>query len=109
MALAELIERHPGLDPEPIRLWPEHFDVATVLGDEAAGQRANFGASPGDDDHPEPYLYVGPWEQSVSGDVWNATAFTGAELLHAELLDSDDQLAAAAAFFDRCIDALMNP
>ncbi len=27
-----------------------------------AGTRANVGASPGDDDHPEPYLYVGPWD-----------------------------------------------
>jgi hypothetical protein len=48
-------------DPSPIRLWPEHFDVAFEAGAEAAGLRANYGASPGDDDHPEPYLYLGPW------------------------------------------------
>jgi hypothetical protein len=99
VALAGLIEAGPDLDPEPIRLWPEHFDVATVLGDEAAGSRANFGASPGDEDHPEPYLYVGPWVEQADSETWNATGFQGAELRHADLLGADDQLAAARAFF----------
>ena len=40
VVLAELLTRHPDLDPAPIRLWPEHFDVATELGAEAmAGAR----------------------------------------------------------------------
>ena len=47
---------------------------------EAAGQRANYGASPGDEDHAEPYVYVGPWTAEVDGELWNATGFTGAEL-----------------------------
>lgn len=106
VALAGLLDRHPDPDSAPIRLWPEHFDVATEVGSEAAGERANFGASPGDESHPEPYLYVGPWDQSRSGEVWNATAFVGADLSYAELLEADDQLSAAAAFFDRCLDAL---
>jgi hypothetical protein len=81
VVLAELIESHPDADPEPIRLWPEHFDVATVLGSEDDGARANYGASPGDEDHPEPYLYVGPWVEQ-SGELWNARACPGAELGH---------------------------
>ena len=106
VALAALLESRPGLDPEPIRLWPEHFDVATELGDEAAGTRANYGASPGDEAHPEPYLYVGPWDQSVSGPLWDASSFTGAELAYADLVAADDQLAAAASFFSERLDAL---
>ena len=106
LALAGVIEAHPDLDPEPIRLWPEHFDVASVLGDEAAGSRANIGASPGDDDHPEPYLYVGPWVEQPDGGLWNATAFHGAELGYADLLDADDQLATAIGFFARHLEAL---
>jgi len=47
-----------------VQLWPEHFDIAVELGDAAAGARANFGASPGDAVHPEPYLYVAPWERA---------------------------------------------
>jgi hypothetical protein len=106
VALAGLIERHADLDPEPIRLWPEHFDVATVLGDEAAGSRANFGASPGDAEHPEPYLYVGPWVEQPDGGIWNATAFHGAELSYAALLAAADQRATAIDFFVRHLEAL---
>jgi hypothetical protein len=98
VVLAALLDGHSDLDPEPIRLWPEHFDVATVLGDEAAGTRANYGASPGDDEHPEPYLYVGPWQQQPAGEIWNATAFEGAELGYAELLGHPDQLGAGLEF-----------
>ena len=67
-------------------LWPEHFDIAIDLGSESAGKRATIGASPGDESHPEPYLYVTPWTAEVSGELWNAQGFKGAELGYAELL-----------------------
>lgn len=67
-----------GEELEPIHLWPEHFDIAFVEG--AGAARANYGVSPGDDDHDEPYAYVGPWEAPDDGDAfWNAAAFPGAE------------------------------
>ena len=50
-----------GLDRARVQLWPEHFDLAVELGSEALGARAAYGCSPGDEDHPEPYLYVAPW------------------------------------------------
>ena len=106
VVLAELIAARPGSDPAPIRLWPEHFDVATDLGSEDAGTRATAGASPGDDEHDEPYLYVGPWSEQPPGPLWNANGFAGAELGHAELLTAPDQVAAAAAFFAERLDAL---
>jgi hypothetical protein len=32
----------------------------------------NYGGSPGDDEHPLPYLYVGPWNLPTDGDpFWN--------------------------------------
>jgi hypothetical protein len=83
-----------------IILWPEHFDVAFEAGSEEAGQRANYGASPGDAEHPEPYLYVGPWTARPEGELWNATAFPGAELAYAELLAADDPAATAIEFFE---------
>jgi hypothetical protein len=96
-----------GKDPAPIRLWPEHFDIAHELGDEAAGSRATYGASPGDENHDEPYLYVGPWgELPEPAELWNANGFTGAELTLGELLAADDQRAAALEFFRRRIEAL---
>jgi len=85
-------------DPSLVQLWPEHFDIAIELGSEQDGKRANFGASPGDDDHPEPYLYVGPWTAEVSGDLWNAKGFKGAELSYSELIEADDQRRTALDF-----------
>ena len=106
VVLADLIAARPGTDPAAIRLWPEHFDVATDLGDEPAGTRATAGASPGDENHDEPYLYVGPWTEQPDGPLWNAQGFAGAELGYRELLAAPDQLAAAAAFFAERLDAL---
>ena len=91
-------------------LWPEHFDIAIELGSEAAGQRANFGASPGDAEHDEPYLYVGPWNPAAaSGELWNATGFRGAELRYSELLEAEDQRRAALEFMRERYRALQNP
>jgi hypothetical protein len=94
--------RAENFDDEPslVQLWPEHFDIAFELGSEGKGLRANYGASPGDDDHPEPYLYVGPWDRAkATGKGWNATGFPGAELTYADLLAADDQRKAALEFF----------
>jgi hypothetical protein len=105
--LAELVARAGGSGaPTPVRLWPEHFDIAIELGAEAAGARANYGFSPGDADHPEPYAYVGPWTAEVGGELWRANGFRGAELGYAELLAADDQRAAALDFLTTRHDAL---
>lgn len=98
--LEELVAgARPEDAPSPVRLWPEHFDIAIELGDDTGGQRANYGFSPGDDDHAEPYAYVGPWTAEVSGELWNATGFRGAELTHAELVAAADPRALALDFF----------
>jgi hypothetical protein len=84
-------------DSTIVRIWPEHFDIAVELGD--GETRANFGASPGDENHDEPYLYVGPFDTGLaSGELWNATGFPGAELGYSELLAADDQRRAALDF-----------
>lgn len=71
------------------QLWPEHFDAAIDLGGE--GWRASYGASPGDDDHPEPYLYVSAWEDVDRSDAyWNDEAFNGSSLPYGELLEADN-------------------
>lgn len=92
--------------PTPIRLWPEHFDIAIELGPEAAGRRANYGFSPGDDQHAEPYAYVGPWTAEVHGELWQANGFNGAELSYSELLAAPDHHAAALEFFTTRREAL---
>lgn len=52
----------PECDPV---LWPEHFDVAVT------DSEVNYGVSAGDDQHPMPYAYVGPWTVPT-GPFWNA-------------------------------------
>jgi hypothetical protein len=65
-ALEELRSAHAAAEPPPVQLWPEHFDLATTVG------RVNVGVSPGDADHPVPYLYVGPWDaEARRGPGWN--------------------------------------
>jgi hypothetical protein len=103
--LEELRHEQPDEDPSLVQLWPEHFDIAIELGSEAKGRRANYGASPGDEGHDEPYLYVGPWGE-VSGELWNASGFNGAELTYAELLEAPDQRLAALQFMRERIRAL---
>lgn len=99
-------EAPPELDPSRVQLWPEHFDLAVEIGAEAAGQRAAYGASPGDELHPEPYLYVAPWTAPPPGELWSTTAFKGAELPFAALLAASDQRTAALDFLRTRLSAL---
>ena len=92
---AEIGEAHPS----PLILWPEHFDQAFYTEDADETRRANYGASPGDEGHPEPYLYVGPWGSTTPNAYWNATSFNGAVLPLSEVVAADDQASAALQFF----------
>jgi hypothetical protein len=96
----------PDLEPSRVQIWPEHFDMAVELGSESGRQRAGYGCSPGDDEHPEPYIYVAPWEAPPEDEVWNATAFRGAELPYGDILVADEQRELALAFFRSRLDAL---
>ena len=80
---------HPEESPATVQLWPEHFDLGTDLGPDDT-RRANYGASPGDADHPLPYLYVGPWTAS-DDPFWDAGAY--ARLPYEALAETDDPLA----------------
>jgi hypothetical protein len=94
--------------PAIVQLWPEHFDLAFDAGDEAGGQRVNLGASPGDDGHSLPYLYVGPWARRAWTDAfWNEPF--GASLGYDVLVAADDQRATALAFLRRGIELAAAP
>lgn len=68
------------------QLWPEHFDLSVSL------DQVNYGASPGDAEHPEPYLYVGPWTPPTpDGGFWNESF--GASQPAAASLTSEQALA----------------
>jgi hypothetical protein len=92
--------------PSRVQIWPEHFDAAVELGDESAGTRAAYGCSPGDEAHPDPYIYVAPWTARPTGDLWQAEGFPGAELPYAALLAADDPRTLALEFFEARVQAL---
>ncbi|HYF44738.1 MAG TPA: hypothetical protein VD926_00920 [Acidimicrobiales bacterium] len=64
-ALVILTAHYVDEDPAEIQLWPEHFDLATHFAE------VNYGLSPGDEGHPHPYVYVGPWTPPAQGGFWN--------------------------------------
>jgi len=97
--LEALRAANPGAEPSRVQLWPEHFDIAVEIGAELEERRAGYGASPGDEHHPQPYLYVLPWGETPSSPRWQADGFTGAELGYEELISAADQRALALDFF----------
>ena len=92
--VAEIAEAHPS----PLILWPEHFDQAFYTEDADETRRANYGASPGDVGHPEPYLYVGPWGTTPPNGFWNASHFNGAVLAVSALASADNSAEVALQF-----------
>lgn len=89
----------PGDDPSEVQLWPEHLDAAMEMGSDQEGRRASYGASPGDGEHPQPYLYVSAWgEIDRSDSYWNDEAFNGASLPYDDLAEADDPVERALEF-----------
>ncbi|HYV58454.1 MAG TPA: hypothetical protein VFA62_00130, partial [Acidimicrobiia bacterium] len=99
-------EARPAEGPSRVQLWPEHFDLSVDLGDEQAGGRGTFGASPGDDDEPDPYLYVTHWADVTDDPYWNEERFGGAKLTAVELAGAPDQREVALTFLRRGRDLL---
>ena len=99
LALERLVESASTEDAATApALWPEHFDIAIEMGPEADGLRVNYGLSPGDEHHPEPYFYVGPWTAKPEGELWTATGFPGAEISYTELAAKENPVAAVVEF-----------
>jgi len=97
LLLRALARETPGASP--VRVWPHHFDIATLIAvdptekDSEKRRTIGVGTSPGDTSYAEPYLYVTPWprpkERSLppieGGGVWHETGWFGAVLLRSTL------------------------
>jgi hypothetical protein len=79
---------HADEQPTARTLWPEHFDLGFSMAE------VNYGVSPGDAEHAEPYLYVGPWTPRP-GPFW--TESFGASVPASEV----GSVADAVAFFEQ--------
>lgn len=87
----------------PVRLWPHHFDVGSVLPlEQRAGEAApsiGVGLSPGDEGSAEPYFYVTPWPAPSpdalpalpAGGRWHREGWVGAMLVGGELVKGGEE------------------
>lgn len=102
------------VEASPIRTWPEHFDMATLMtvGRTGAGDKTiGIGMSPGDPEYPEPYWYVSPYPYPTTGllraldgeGVWHREGWVGAVLTDGRVID--DYRTQVQAFLNSAIDA----
>ena len=99
-AIDQTVAAHGGASMAQV--WPEHFDIGIdVAFGPGETDRVNLGASPGDNLHQDPYLYVGPWTAARPGNdstYWNAPF--GAVLGEATLTLDTDMAGRAVHFFE---------
>jgi hypothetical protein len=102
----------------PVRVWPHHFDIGSVLplghpGGEGAPS-IGIGLSPGDEAIAEPYFYVTPWPvpdplPDLRVGHWHREGWTGAVLTGSDVVASGDgaaQSATASTFLNGTVEAL---
>ena len=106
---------YAGLVPGPgaIRLWPHHFDIATLVGLEPVNgettRSVGIGVSLGDHYYPQPYVYVSPWphlDAKALPDlpppgIWHTQGFVGAVATAEQLLSLEDRRAGVFALVRR--------
>ena len=100
------------LDAPPVRCWPHHFDLDTLV-TVAPGRTTGVGFEPGDDSYDEPYFYVSIYPATEVGTLpalppighWHSRNFTAAIAPAQRILAADDQGAAVAAFLRAATDA----
>jgi hypothetical protein len=101
-----------NLDAPPVRCWPHHFDLDTLV-TVAPGRTTGVGFEPGDDYYDEPYFYV---SVSPAPDVgrlpalppighWHTKHFTAAIAPAQRILAARDPGADVAAFLRAATDA----
>ena len=107
-------------EASPLRCWPHHFDLATLMtfpGRDAGEQRhVGAGLSPGDDQYAQPYLYVNGWPPpdpvalpAFEGPGrWHSDGWVGAVLTGDEVVASEPatQAGLVHTFLERALSAM---
>lgn len=94
--LAQIVATHPTASP--IRIWPHHFDMATLLtypgATDADTRYLGVGLSPGDTSYAEPYWYITPYPHpdiaalpDLPVGAWHTDHWVGAVLTASEVMD----------------------
>jgi len=101
-----------ALGTSPVRCWPHHFDIATLVsleeGDAETARSVGVGMSPGDETYPQPYFYINPWPHLAIDDLpelpapghWHTQGFVGAIATGEDVLSLADRRAGLAGFVD---------
>ena len=102
----ELVAGDPAASP--VRCWPHHFDVGSLIALDADAEpeearSIGVGFSPGDGSYDQPYFYVTPWPYPdtaalptlEAGAEWHTGGWTGAVLTADRLISAphEDQQA----------------
>jgi len=111
---ADLVVR--GLRAPPVRCWPHHFDLDTLVYFDAQNTRSmGVGFSPGDHYYDEPYFYVSLYPApaattfpALSFGHWHSHDFTAAIATAGRILDASDQGAAVGSFLRSATDIIID-
>ena len=101
----------------PVRCWPHHFDIATLIslegGDPEHARSVNAGLSPGDGSYDEPYFYVSPWPYPDAGKLlplpapghWHTQGFLAAVAPASRIVAAARQQPPAEEFLQAAVNA----
>jgi hypothetical protein len=116
--LSGMAARHSGASA--VRLWPHHFDIATLIaldpdGDPENARSIGAGLALGDSFKGEPYIYITPWPYPskelppLDGGSWNTEGWTGAYLEASRLLEgpAGERAARAERFVSSAVAACL--
>lgn len=110
---AKLIRLSPG--PSPVRCWPHHFDIATLVGLEdgepETARAIGIGMTPGDEAYAQPYFYINPWPNLDADDLpalpppgqWHRQGFVGAVATAEQVLGLADRRDGLTRFVDAAV------
>jgi hypothetical protein len=100
VALQEVRASNAGAST--VRVWPHHFDIATLImlereADPEHARSIGIGMTPGDASYAQPYFYVLPWPAPQldelpllqGGGGWHREGWVGAVLTGEELVSSE--------------------
>jgi hypothetical protein len=117
--LLQEVRRSCAAEASPVRCWPHHFDIATLIAlpDEGtkAGRSVNAGLSPGDHYYDEPYYYVSPWPYPDADKLppvpepgrWHTHEFTAAVAPASRILRAKNPQADTEQFLRAAVTTVM--
>jgi hypothetical protein len=115
-----ILEERRAMIPaaDPVRCWPHHFDIATLVrpSGPTSLQTIGIGLSPGDESYGEPYYYVGPYPapaappRGLTIGQWHTSSWWGAVLTGSSIVRTSDahgQRDLVRRFVSGAVDALL--